>query len=157
MRVGERSGAQGHTLVAVLVLVAICMTGLAVAGPLWSEQVKREREQELLRIGVIYAQAIANYRAASPGSQKQYPAKLDELVIDTRYVGTARHIRKLYADPVNPGRPWGLVHDAEGRIIGVFSLSDEAPLAQREINLGVTVLPPAQRYSDWKFSVKAST
>ena len=148
---------RGYTLVAVLVLLALCMLSLAVAGPLWSQQVRREREQELLRIGALYAQALADYRAASPGSLKQYPSRLQDLLTDTRFVGTARHLRELYADPVNPGQPWGLVHDADGRIVGVYSLSQDAPLAERGVDLGVTVLGPAKHYADWKFIVKAKT
>jgi len=155
MRRGERQ--QGFTLVAVLVLLALCMLGLAVVGPQWSQQVRREREQELLRIGVLYVQAIAEYRATSPGSLKQYPLKLQDLLVDTRFVGTARHLRELYADPVNPKQPWGLVQNEDGRITGVYSLSEEAPLAERAIDLGTTVLAPAKHYSDWKFIVKTKS
>jgi type II secretory pathway pseudopilin PulG len=157
MKPGSAARQSGYTLVAVLVLVAVCMTALAVAGPMWSEQVRREREQELLRVGALYAQALASYRNSSPGSLKQYPLRLNELLVDTRFVGVARHLRKLYSDPVNPGQPWGLVQDAEGRITGVFSLSAGAPLAEREIDLGVATLARAKHYSDWKFTVKAKT
>ena len=119
MRPGER----GYTFVAVLALLAVCMLGVSLAGPLWSERVKREREQELLRIGALYAQAIAAYRDASPGSLKQYPQRLEALLLDARYVGVQRHLRKLYGDPMNLGQPWGLVLDANQRIVGVYSLS----------------------------------
>jgi len=156
MRRGERQQ-QGFTLVAVLVLLALCMLGLAVVGPQWSQQVRREREQELLRVGALYVQAIAEYRSTSPGSLKQYPLRLQDLLVDTRFVGTARHLRELYADPVNPKQPWGLVQNEEGRITGVYSLSEEAPLAERAIDLGVAVLPPAKHYSDWKFIVKSKS
>jgi type II secretory pathway pseudopilin PulG len=157
MRRGERRGQSGHTFVAVLVVLAICMVGLAVAGPMWSQQVRRDREHELLRVGMVYAQALASYQRSSPGSLKQYPVKLADLLTDTRFVGTARHIRQLYADPANPGQPWGLVQDDQGRIIGVFSLSEDAPLAERSIDLGGVLLPPVRRYSDWKFAIKAAT
>jgi type II secretory pathway pseudopilin PulG len=153
MRRGDRQ--RGFTLVAVLVLLALCMLGLAVVGPQWSQQVRREREKELLHIGALYAQALAEYRATSPGSLKQYPLRLQDLLVDTRFVGTARHLRELYADPLDPKRPWGLMQDADGRITGVYSLSQDAPLAERVIDLGVTVLTPAEHYSDWKFTVKA--
>jgi type II secretory pathway pseudopilin PulG len=133
------------------------MLGLAVVGPQWSQQVRREREQELLRIGTLYVQAIAEYRATSPGSLKQYPLRLQDLLVDTRFVGTARHLRELYTDPVNPKQPWGLVQNEEGRITGIYSLSDEAPLAERAIDLGTTVLAPAKHYSDWKFIVKTKS
>lgn len=157
MRRGDCPRPAGHTFIAVLVLLAVCMTGLAVAGPMWSQQVRREREQDLLRIGTVYAKAIASYRESSPGSLKQYPLSLSDLLTDTRFFGTVRHMRQLYADPVNPGQPWGLMHDASGRISGVFSLSADAPIAEREIDLGVAVLAPARQYADWKFTIKAKT
>jgi type II secretory pathway pseudopilin PulG len=148
---------RGTSFVAVLVLLAICMLGLAIAGPLWSQQIKREREQELLRIGALYAQAIAGYRDASPGSLKQYPERLEALLLDTRFVGVMRHLRKLHADPVNPGQDWGLVLDPDQRVIGVYSRSEVAPIAEGPIDLGSVVLAPARRYSDWKFTVKAKS
>jgi type II secretory pathway pseudopilin PulG len=142
-----RRGERGYTFIAVLALLAVCMLGVSLAAPVWSQQVKREREQELLRIGALYAQALASYRDASPGSLKQYPPRLEALLLDTRYVGVQRHLRKLYADPMNPGQPWGLVLDAEQRIVGVYSLSEEAPLAEGS----------ARRYSDWKFIAKGKS
>jgi type II secretory pathway pseudopilin PulG len=154
MRRGERARQHGFTFVAVLLLLALCMLGLAVAGPVWSQQVKREREQELLRIGALYAQAIANYRDGSPGTLKQCPPTLNALLRDERFLGTMRHLRRLYGDPVNAGRPWGLVVDADRRITGVYSLSQEAPIAEGALELGAASLAPARHYSDWKFVPK---
>lgn len=148
---------RGTTFVAVLVLLAICVLGLGIAGPLWSQQVKRAKEQELLRVGAMYARAIAGYHDASPGTLKQYPLKLDALLLDTRYVGVARYIRKAYGDPVNPGQAWGLIQDTEGRVVGVFSRSEGAPVAEGPLNLGDVLLAPAKRYSDWKFMAKVKS
>jgi type II secretory pathway pseudopilin PulG len=154
MRAGEQ---RGYTFVAVLALLALCMLGLAIAGPLWSQQVRREREQELLRIGQLYAQAIAAYYQSSPGSLKQYPERLEQLLADNRFVGTRRYLRTLYADPVNPGQPWGLLLDANQRVRGIYSQSGEAPLAGAPLALGDAVLPVLPRYADWKFIAKVTT
>lgn len=148
----DRDHQSGFTFVGVLVLLALCALSLSIAGPLWHQQVQREREQELLRVGAMYAQAILDYKMKSPGSIKQYPQKLDDLIKDERFIGVERHLRKLYPDPLDPRRPWGLVTDSEARIIGVFSLGQEQPIAQGALNLGSVSLPPAARhYSDWKF------
>lgn len=147
MRAGER----GYTFVAVLVLLALVTLGTSMAGPVWSEQVRREREQDLLRIGALYARAIASYRDISPGSTKQYPRSLDELLLDTRFVTVRRHLRARYPDPVTGGQAWGLVTDAENRVIGVYSLSQETPLAEAPSVPGLPAFARAQRYSDWKF------
>lgn len=156
MRRGEACS-RGWTFVAVLLLLALVSLGLAVAGPIWSQQAQRERERELLRIGTLYAHAIARYRDMSPGSLKQYPPSVDALLLDTRFVGTQRHLRKAYADPMNLKGGWGLVRDESGRIVGVHSLSGEPPLAQGAVALDDRVLPPAQRYSEWKFLAKGAT
>jgi len=148
MRPGK---ARGFTFVATLLLLALVSLGLAAAGTVWSQQTQRERERDLMRLGTVYAQAIAAYFNASPGSVKQYPPTLDALLLDTRFVGTVHHMRKAYADPVNAGQPWALLRNEAGRIVGVYSANREAPLAQGEVRLDDRVLPPATRYADWKF------
>jgi type II secretory pathway pseudopilin PulG len=145
----------GFTLVWALAAVAIVSVGLATVGPIWADQARRDREQELLRVGQLYAQAIAHFRLASPGSLKQYPPSLDQLLADGRFAGTVRYLRKLYPDPMEPSRPWGLVRDANGAIIGVFSQSAEHPLRREPLVLGDVRLPSAERYDQWKFVVDA--
>jgi type II secretory pathway pseudopilin PulG len=155
MQLGNRLRPEGYTFLAVLALLALVSLGLAALGPLWSHEAQRERERELLKVGTLYAQALASYRAVSPGSLKQYPGRLEALLDDRRFVGTMRHMRKLYPDPVNPGKPWGLLIDASSGIIGVHSLSDEAPLAE---GLGRSLDPAlgtVRRYSELKFIAKA--
>ena len=152
MRRGERMKEQrGYTFVAVLALIAITSLGLAVAGPIWSDHVRRDRELEMLRIGALYANAITNYRDRAPGSLKQYPLRLEDLLSDSRFVGVERHLRELYRDPVNQYQAWKPVRDIDARIIGVQSARDSAPIAERTIDLGTLRLAPARRYSDWKF------
>lgn len=151
LRQGSASAQAGFTYVWLLAAIAILSTGLAAIGPSWSDQVRREREQDLLRVGALYAKAIAAYRVASPGSQKMYPLTLDDLLMDSRMVGTVRHLRKLYPDPLDPERAWGLVLGPDGRVRGVFSQSTDAPLRTEALELASASLPAARRYSDWKF------
>ena len=141
----------GYTFVAVLALIAMVSIGLAAAGPSWGERLRREREQELLHVGSLYAQALAQYRDESPGSMKVYPQTLDDLLVDPRFIGLHRHLRRLYPDPLAPRRPWGLVRDKDGRILGVYSQSEDVPVAQGPQARGAVVLAPALRYADWKF------
>jgi len=148
---------RGYTFVAVLALVAVASLGLAVAGPRWADSAQREREQELLRVGALYALAIAAYRDHSPGTAKQLPQSLDDLAFDTRFVTITRHLRKLYPDPLEPTRPWGLIRNTEGRIMGVYSQSQQVPLARGEQRVGSVRLAAAARYADWKFTVLTPT
>jgi type II secretory pathway pseudopilin PulG len=151
MRAGRQGTQRGFSYVAVLALVALMGIGLAAIGPLWAEEARRDREDELLHIGRLYAEAIARYQKASPGSARRYPPTLDALLMDTRFVGTVRHLRTLYPDPLEPARPWGLVRDAEGGIRGVFSQSEAPPLRTVPIVVGTVTLAPAARYSEWHF------
>jgi type II secretory pathway pseudopilin PulG len=155
MRLGSQRGTHrghgGFTYVIVLALIAVLGIGLAALGPLFAEETRREREDELLRIGQLYAEAIARYYKASPGSARSFPPSLDVLLTDTRFVGTVRHLRTLYADPVGAGEPWGLVRAPDGGIRGVYSQSALAPLRQAPVELGAVTLAPAARYSEWQF------
>jgi len=154
MRPGERRAQAGFSYVAVLAMVALMGIGLAAVGPLWAEESRREREDDLLRVGQLYADAIARYYKASPGSAKRFPPSLELLLMDTRFVGTMRHLRTLYADPVGAGRPWGLVRTSDGGIRGVFSRSEAVPLRTVPVDLGTLTLAPAARYSEWQFVAK---
>lgn len=157
MQLGRRLRAQrGFTYVWMLALVAVLGIGLAAVGPLWAEEAKREREVELLRVGQLYAEAIARYHRMSPGAVKRYPTQLHELLMDTRFVGTVRHLRTLYSDPVTRGVPWALVRAPDGGIQGVASQGVEPPLRTTAVELGTVRLAAAQRYSDWQFIATAS-
>ncbi|MDT8997656.1 type II secretion system protein [Paucibacter sp. APW11] len=135
----------------MLLLVALMGLGMAAVGPLWAQQTQREQEAELLRVGGLYAAAIEAYRDGSPGLAKEYPARLEDLLDDRRFIGLTRHMRRLYPDPMMPSRPWGTVLDAAGRIRAVYSQGAERPLQRQTIELGMARLPVADHYSDWKF------
>ena len=141
----------GFAYPVLLVVVAVLGLGLARLGPLWEQADRREREQELLRVGELYAQALASARRDAPGGASGYPGRLEDLLLDTRFVGTRRHLRRLYADPLNPARPWGLLRDRQGAIIGVYSQDERPPLAQVPLVRGPVSLPAARRYADWVF------
>ncbi len=149
MRASSRS--RGFTYVWMLAVVAVMGIGLAAMGTMHGDRVRRDREQELLRIGQVYASAIAAYYRMSPGSQKRYPANLDALVVDTRFVGTVRHMRKVYADPIDPTQAWGVVRAADGGIVGVFSTSTDQPLRREPLQLDRVLLPTASQYAEWRF------
>jgi type II secretory pathway pseudopilin PulG len=148
MRLGK--GERGFTYVAVIAMVALMGIGLAALGPVWAEETRREREDELLRIGSLYADAIGAYYEASPGSAKRYPPTLEALTEDTRFVGTMRHLRVAYLDPMT-GQPFALLRRGDGGIVGVHSTSRERPLRTVAVSLGAVTLVAAERYADWHF------
>lgn len=85
----------------------------------------QKRMQE--RLVQTYNQAIEAYHLASPGTQKEYPSELSQLILDTRIIQTRRHLRKLYPDPlqadVDPTRAWGLERNAQGQIVRIYAVS----------------------------------
>jgi prepilin-type N-terminal cleavage/methylation domain-containing protein len=160
MRSGERCARKalsqrGFTLVWLLAAVALLGVALAKIGPMWSQQMQREREAELLRIGALYARAIQSYRAASPGSAKATPQNLQALLADGRFVGTVRHLRKLYPDPLAVDQAWGLLRNPDGTLRGVYSTSELPPFRTEALQLpGLQPLAAARRYADWQFIPK---
>ena len=79
---------------------------------------QREKERELLFIGNQFRQAIERYYERSPGELKKYPASLEELLKDNRFVTTQRHLRRIYRDPMTGNTEWGMVNAPEGGIMG---------------------------------------
>jgi type II secretory pathway pseudopilin PulG len=145
---------QGFTYVWVMAALVVIGIALSAVGTLWVEEQRREREQELIRVGMAYVHAIQSYRESSPGSAKMSPRRLEHLLLDDRFPRPRRHLRRAYADPVNPGDAWGLVSDAEGRIRGVYSRSTQPPLKQLAFAVDGIEFAAAGSYSDWKFVVR---
>jgi type II secretory pathway pseudopilin PulG len=157
MRAGDRRRNAGFTLPGLLAAVTISLLGVQAALTVASQARQREQERELVRIGSAYAIALERYRRVSPGSDRRLPTDLAQLVRDGRFVGTQRHLRRLYDDPLRPGQPWQVERDAEGRIVGVFSASAARPIADGAVDARGLPLPTAaQRYSDWVFRARTT-
>lgn len=150
------SRSRGFTLLIMLGLVALMGLGLAMAGPAWQQQTAREREQQWLRVGEIYARALGSYVAASPGSLKQAPLQLEDLSLDTRFVGIRRHLRQAYRDPMQPQKPWTVLRDSQNRIVGVYSEARDEPFLQAAPpGSALQLRPGMQGYARWVFMTKA--
>jgi type II secretory pathway pseudopilin PulG len=144
---------RGFTYVAMLFALAAFGVGAAAIGESWGASARREKENELIEIARVYADALNRYYAASPGTPKTFPLQLGELLEDRRFVGTVRHLRKVYRDPMT-GRPdWGLIRDARGGIVGVYSLSERETLRRKVFAVDGAHPVSGMRYSEWKFVV----
>jgi type II secretory pathway pseudopilin PulG len=143
----------GFTYLGVLFFVLAFGLGLASVALVWRNSVQRERETELLFVGKQYRQAIASYYASG---QREFPARLEDLLLDPRYPEVRRHLRRLYRDPMTGATEWGLVKVGE-RIVGVYSLGAGMPL--KEVPSGSPDDPPigGTSYSEWKFIVDPKT
>ena len=134
-------------------LLLLALAGLAVAGTctVWSISLRREQERELLAVGNEFRAAIGNYYEHSPGMVKRYPATLDDLLDDGRFLATTRYLRRVYVDPVGGTAEWGVLRGLDGGIMGVYSLDTRAPLKQHGFRDRDAALEGVRRYIEWRF------
>jgi len=131
--IGKPHPQVGFTYMGLLMVLAISSIAMAVVGIVWHKDMQREREKELKFIGESYKKAIGSYYESKVNGAKQFPEKLENLLLDERFPTIKRHIRKLYADPMTREKDWGLEMQ-QGRIIGVYSQSEEKIIQQNATN-----------------------
>lgn len=147
--VNTRPAAQsGFTYLSVIFILAILSGGLALLGEVWDSAARRDKEAELLFVGQQYRQAIERYYL---GGQRQYPRSLDDLLKDPRRPTTERYLRTRYLDPITGTAQWGIVQAPGGGIMGVHSLSDQAPLKTANFRRRDSGFENLVTYADWKF------
>lgn len=117
------------TLVTLAVLVTVLNIVVAAALPVWSQQIKRDKEEELIFRGLQYAEAIRIFQKRVG----RYPLRLEELIeIEPR------SIRQLWKDPMTEDGEWGLMFAAAGgaRQPGQEAVNDAAEDAFRRTGSG---------------------
>jgi type II secretory pathway pseudopilin PulG len=152
MSAGRAAGAQrGFAYLGVLLTIAATGAVLASVGELASRSAQREKEAELLFAGKQIRAAIGSYYERSPGGDKRYPKRLEDLLQDERYPVMQRYLRRLYPDPLTGKAQWGLVKAPEGGIMGVHSLSEAPPIKTGNFARTEEPFAEATRYADWQF------
>lgn len=142
---------RGVALMAVLMAVTILGLMSGIAGSSWKTIVQRGKEQELLWRGNQYRLAIESYYQTTHGGAKGVlPSSLENLIRDPRSVGTIRHLRKLYLDPLTE-EDWTLIKDPAGRIMGVKSSSMLQPFKQDNFREENQDFSGKTAYSEWQF------
>lgn len=142
---------QGFTYLGLLFFIAVMSIALSLAATLWSFAQQRERERELLFVGHQFRQAIKQYYESTPGTIKRYPARLQDLLQDNRYVYTRRYLRRIYRDPLTLEASWGMVPAPEGGIMGVYSLNNTSPIKTENFKEADKDFVQAKKYSEWRF------
>ncbi|WP_395406770.1 type II secretion system protein [Pseudoduganella sp. UC29_106] len=105
-----RTGRQrGFTYLSVVILVAIIGLVGAATLRLGVTMQRAAAEEELLRIGAEFSDALQSYAAATPAGQPTFPPSLKELLKDPRFPQVRRHLRRIYVDPMTGKPEWGLV------------------------------------------------
>lgn len=97
-----RSPAAGYSLVMVVMLITVLNIVVAIALPLWSGMIKRDKEEELISRGLQYAEAIRVFQRRFG----RLPVQLDELI-----KVEPRSIRRLWEDPMTGKADWVLIFE----------------------------------------------
>jgi len=142
----------------LFIIFIISITSIRLSSS-YKIEAQRERELELLFIGHQFELAIESYYNQSPDGIKDFPIKLEDLLLDKRTLIPLRHIRKIYIDPMTNSSEWGLIKNDSDGITGVFSLSEGSPIIKssefhkqykNEFN-DTTTNEDVIKYSEWKF------
>jgi type II secretory pathway pseudopilin PulG len=142
-----RAHEAGFTYIGLLFAVVILGITLSTAGVVWSTQIRREREVQLLYAGDQIRTAIGRYHAAGG----QYPQALADLVTDPRAPEVRRFLRRLYPDPMTNGTDWELIMAPEGGILGVASKSRDKPIKITGFAPIDVAFENTECYCDWRF------
>jgi type II secretory pathway pseudopilin PulG len=144
---------RGAVLLLLLVIVAIMGLATAIAGSSWKTTTQRAKEDDLLWKGGQIRAAIGRYyETAQSGATtvKKYPASLDDLLLDSRFLETVRYLRKVYPDPMTGGR-WALIAAPDGGIMGVRSTATQKPFKQSNFSKRNKNFVGKQSYREWEF------
>jgi type II secretory pathway pseudopilin PulG len=122
----QRSGGQaGYNLVMLIIVITLLNVAVAASLPMWSQQIQRDKEEELISRGWQYVEAIRVFQ----NRFQRLPVRLEEL-IEVK----PRCIRKLWTDPMTDG----------GKFMPVFQNQPQAPTPQNPDPSGRTGGNPGQ-------------
>jgi type II secretory pathway pseudopilin PulG len=128
-----------------ILLINIAVIGVATAAlaQLWSVQVQREKEEELLfRLGE-FRRAIQTYRT----DHNRLPKELGDLLQDRSRLQVRRYLRRIYTDPMTGKADWQLklVVDRTGAVSGIQDVSSRSTRKPFRHLAG----KQADSYKDW--------
>jgi type II secretory pathway pseudopilin PulG len=99
----------GYVLLAVMLTLTLMLIALSVEAPRIAQQIKRDKEEELIHRGKDYATAVKRFVHKNGG---RYPASIEQLE-NTNHI---RFLRKKYVDPMTGESDWKMVHVGEAEI-----------------------------------------
>ncbi|HEY1936587.1 MAG TPA: hypothetical protein VGJ33_01475 [Candidatus Angelobacter sp.] len=104
------SAESGYVLLAVMLTLTLLLAAMAIEAPRIAQQIKREREEELIHRGKDYATAVKRFVHKNGG---RYPLSIEQLE-NTNHI---RFLRKRYKDPITGESDWKLIHTGEAQIV----------------------------------------
>ncbi len=127
-----------------ILLISILVIGVSTAAvaELWSTQVQREKEDELLfRLGE-FRRAIARFRA----DRNRFPKELKDLLEDRSQLQRRRYLRRIYPDPLTGKPDWklDLLMDRDGTVAGIRDVHSQSKGKPLKVLSG-----KKETYEDW--------
>lgn len=143
----RKSSELGFAYLAVLFALALIGFGLSVTGQMWSESIRKEKEEDLLAKGTEIMNAINSYKK----QRGKFPKNLKVLLGETSGGGLKRYLRKIYKDPMTNKSDWTVIKEIGGNVVGVSSTSSEVPFKTVGFSKELQHLEGKNRYSEWVF------
>lgn len=146
----------GFAYLFLLITIATITTLAAYSLEAGSTLQRQHAEGELLRVGQEIELALLSYARTSPtrnGLARGGPPELTALLKDPRNPGIQRHLRKAYKDPLSGSETWGILRDASGAVIGVYSLAPGKPIKEKGFPVQWASFEAATSYGDWVFGL----
>jgi len=103
-----RSAERGYILIVLMLFVTLLVIGLTAAAPSIAQQIRRQREIELIHRGTQYARAIKRFYKKFG----RYPTRLEEL----ENTNNIRFLRRRYKDPMTADGQWRIIHFGEAKL-----------------------------------------
>jgi type II secretory pathway pseudopilin PulG len=106
----SHSAESGYVLLALMLVLTLLLIAMSIEAPRLAQQIKRQKEEELVHRGRDYATAVKRFVHKNGG---QYPLSVEQLE-NTNHI---RFLRKKYIDPMTGESDWKLVHTGEAQIV----------------------------------------
>ena len=94
-------GQHGYILITLLLFVSLLAIAITALAPVLSQQIKRDREEEMVHRGTQYSRAIQHYFKKF----SSYPNRIEDL----ENTNNIRFLRKRYKDPTT-GKDFKILH-----------------------------------------------
>jgi len=147
-------GERGFTYVGLLLLVSILGAMFAATVTAGALMQRRVAEEEFLFVAKQFRNAFKSYYESTPRGANPYPRQLSDLLLDPRTSASRRHLRQIFIDPLTGTADWGTVAAPGGGVMGVYSLSQAAPIKVAGFDPELEDWNSKAKYSEWVIEFK---
>jgi type II secretory pathway pseudopilin PulG len=144
-----RRGERGYNLVVLIMIITVMTIVLAAVLPLWSQAIRRNKEEELIFRGLQYAEAIRVFH----NRFQRWPNSLEELI-----KVKPRCIRQLWKDPMTDDGKWQLIFEGrEQEVLTAPATGNQNPTGRAPLNPNAGIDQQGQTFGPIKGVYSRST